>query len=102
MVGDALQEPVKVVSGESPVERLGDGVVTLGESGEAVGDLVQVGEVVGGDDFSADDGEDDLDLVQPGGVNRQVDEPQVGPGALETADRGLTAVAAFFAALLSR
>ena len=69
-------------------------VVAVLEGGEAVGDLVEVGEVVGGDDFALDDREDDLDLVQPGGVDGQVDEPQVGPGALEAVDRGLAAVAA--------
>ena len=61
VIGDALKQPVKVVSGESPVERLGDGVVAVFEGGEAVGDPVEVDEVVGGDDFALDDGEHDLD-----------------------------------------
>ena len=68
-------------------------VVAVLEGGKAVGDLVEVEKVVGVDDFALDDGEDDLDLVQPGGVDRQVDEPQVGPGAFETVDRCLAPVA---------
>jgi hypothetical protein len=63
VAGDALEEPGQVLSGESPVERLRQGVVAILEGGETLGDLVEVVEVVGGDDFALDDGEDDLDLV---------------------------------------
>jgi hypothetical protein len=67
-LGDALEHAGEVVSGESPVERLGDGVVAVLEGGETVGDLVEIVKVVGGDDFALDDREDDLDLVEPGCV----------------------------------
>src|SRR5579859_6609355 len=94
MHGDSLEEPARVVSGESPVERIGQVVVAVLEGGEPVGDLVEVEKVVGGDDFALDDEEDDLDLIQPRRVDRQVDEPQVGPGAFEAINRCLTAVRA--------
>ena len=42
----------------------GDGVVAGLERGEAAADLVQVREVVGGEDFALDHGED-FRLVQP-------------------------------------
>lgn len=60
MVGDALREPVKVVSGEGAVERLGQSVVAVGEGGETLCDLVQVVEITGRYDFALDDGKDDL------------------------------------------
>ena len=53
MTGNAFGHPGEVVSGESPLERLGEAVITALESGETVGDLVEVGEVVRGNDFAA-------------------------------------------------
>src|SRR5579871_1239401 len=63
MIGDALDHAGEVVTDESPVERLGGGVVAVLEGGETIGDLLEVRGVVGSDDFALDDGEDDLDLV---------------------------------------
>jgi len=57
---DAVQQVVEVGAGELPAERSGDGVVEGLECGEAAGDLVQVGEVAGVEDFALDDGEVDL------------------------------------------
>ena len=79
---DALQELVQVGAGEPPVEGFGDGVVAGFERGEAVADLAQVGEVVRADDLALDDGEVDLSLVRPGGVDGQVDQVGVRPGRL--------------------
>jgi hypothetical protein len=64
VAGHALEESAQVVPGESPVEGFRGGVVAVLEGGETVGDLVEVVEVVGGDDFALDDGEDDFDLVR--------------------------------------
>jgi hypothetical protein len=74
---DAVQQVVKVVTGEFPAERPGDGVVASLERGEAVADLVQAGEVVGGEGFALDDREADFGLVEPGGVLGQVDQVRV-------------------------
>jgi hypothetical protein len=43
----------------------------------------RVGEVVGGEHLALHDGEGDLDLVEPGGVDRQVHQAQVRPVLLE-------------------
>ena len=48
--------------------------------------------VVGGDGGVLDHREVDLDLVQPGGVDRGVNEDQVRPAVLEAVDRRLPAV----------
>ena len=48
----------------------------------------EVGEVVGREHLALHDGEVDLDLVEPGGMGRQMDEDQVGvaaPGGASTA-----------------
>ena len=55
-------------------------------------EVVEVGEVVGREDFALDDREVDLGLVEPAGVDRGVDEDQVRPCALEAVDRCLAAV----------
>jgi len=56
--------------------------------------LGEAAEVVRGQDFALDDREVDLDLVEPGSVDGQVNQAQGGPLALEPAGRGLAAVAA--------
>lgn len=54
MCGDALEEPVEVGAGESPVERCGGGVVAGVEGQHPFGECVEVGEVVGGEDLALD------------------------------------------------
>src|SRR5271169_2719743 len=49
-------------------------------------------EVVGRNDFLLDDGEEDLDLVQPRGVYRGVDHDGVRVGSGQPGDGGLAAV----------
>jgi len=51
VVVEVFQEFVQVGFGVAPGERSGEGVVPVLERGEPLSDLVQVGEVVGGDDF---------------------------------------------------
>ncbi len=71
------QQIVQAGGGELPLERLHCGVVAVFECSESVPDLGQVGEVVGRDDLALDDGEVDLHLVQPGGVDGGVDKYRV-------------------------
>ena len=80
--------------GWSASQRAGDGVVTLLEAGQCRGDGAGVEKVVRGQDFSLYDGEVDLRLVKPGGVDGQVDKPQRGPLAFKTVYRSLAPVAA--------
>ena len=84
-VGEAGQERVELGAGEGPLERLGDLAVVLLEGGDAGGERVEVGEVVGRQRLALQDREVDLDLVQPRGVDGQVDQPRVGIGVLRAA-----------------
>jgi hypothetical protein len=63
------------------------------ERRDPVGECVEVGEVVGGQRLALRDREVDLDLVQPEGVDRQMDHARVRVGVLEPVDRALTGVA---------
>lgn len=57
--------------------------------GEDLGsELVQALEVVGGEQLALDDGEVDLDLVQPGGVNGQMNHLPVGVGVTQAVGSG--------------
>jgi hypothetical protein len=56
----SLQEVVQVGGGELPLERLGGLVVAGFEIGEALCNDVGVVEFIGCQQFSLDDGEDDL------------------------------------------
>jgi hypothetical protein len=60
---DPGHEVLEVGRGEFPSEGPGGRVVALLEGGESVFDLVKAGDVVGCDDLTLDDGEEDLDLV---------------------------------------
>src|SRR6266511_4961551 len=66
------QQLVEVGMGEAPVERDRGLLVAALEGEQPPFDLDQAGGVVGGEDFALDHREDDLDLVQPGGVDGQV------------------------------
>jgi hypothetical protein len=74
-----LQQPVEVGAGEAPIERHGGVLVATLEAKQAVLDLGEVGEVVGGQHLALHDREVDLHLVEPGRVGGQVDQTQVLP-----------------------
>ena len=75
-------------AGEGPLERPGDLAVVVAEGEQPLGERVERVEVVRGKRFALDDREVQLDLVEPGGVDRQVDQPGVRPGLLHPLDRG--------------
>jgi hypothetical protein len=60
MAVQALQEPVEVGLGVAPVEGNRGLLVAALEAQEAVFDLGEIDEVVGGQDLALHDGEDDL------------------------------------------
>jgi hypothetical protein len=62
------------------------------EGEQPLGELLQGAEIVGGERLALHDREVELDLVEPGGVDRQVDQAQVLVGALQPVDRGLAGV----------
>src|SRR5713226_2390232 len=81
MLGRELgQERGKILAGEGPLERGRRPLVVVLEAEQTVLDLGQRGEVVGRQHLALDDGEVDLDLVEPAGVDRSVDEDEAGPG----------------------
>jgi hypothetical protein len=87
-LGQAFHQESEVVAVELPLEGPGGFLVAMLEGEEAVFDLGQVGEVVGGEDFALDDGEVDLDLVEPAGMDGSVDEVGVGPPLCQSVDGG--------------
>jgi hypothetical protein len=58
--GDAVEQVLEVGGGVLPAERPGGLVVAVDEGEQGSGELLQAGEVVRGDDFLLDDGEEDL------------------------------------------
>jgi hypothetical protein len=59
VAADAVHEVVQVAGGELPAERLGGLVVAVRKAQQGGGELFEAVEVVGGDDFLLDDGEED-------------------------------------------
>jgi hypothetical protein len=86
------QERVQIAAGESPLERGSRLLVMTLESQEALFEFGQRGEVAGREDFSLHDGEIDLHLIEPTGVNRCVDKDGVGPLRLHPINGLLTAM----------
>src|SRR6266545_5391269 len=84
---ESPEQVVQVGGGEAPVERHRGLLVAVLEAEQPLGHLAKVGEVVGGQDLALHDREVDLDLVQPRGVDRQVDQREVLPSALQPVDR---------------
>src|SRR2546425_12295251 len=79
MLGSELgQERSKILAGEGPLERGRRSFVVILEAEQAVLDLGQRGKVVRRQDLALDDREIDLDLVEPAGVDRRVDEDEAG------------------------
>jgi len=77
---------------ESPLERRSRLLVMALESQEALFEFDQRGEVVWCEDFSLNDGEIDLNLIEPTGVNRCVDKDCVGPLRLHPINGLLTSM----------
>lgn len=74
------------------MERLGDGFPIVLKIEKAFSEGLQPGEVVGRENLALHDGEVDLDLVKPTGMNGSVHKPQTWEPALEATDGGLTAM----------
>src|SRR5919106_5208270 len=72
------QERGEVLAGKGPFKRGRRLFVMVLEAEEAILDFGQRGEVVRRQHFALDDGEIDLDLVEPARVDRRVDENEAG------------------------
>jgi hypothetical protein len=84
---DLREHQLELGARESPLERAGDLPVAAAEGEQALGELVQGAEVIRGKRLALDDREVELDLVEPRGVDGEVDQAQVLVGALEPLDR---------------
>lgn len=91
-VGKLLHEQSEVIAGEPSFERGSRLLVVALEGGEAGLDLGEVSEVARGEDLSLDHREVDLDLVEPRGVDGELDELRVRPACREPFARSLAAV----------
>src|SRR4029450_8104767 len=85
---ESPKQVVQVGSGEAPVERHRGLLIAALEGQQPMGHLAQVGEVVGVQHLALHDREVDLDLVEPGGVDRQGGQGQGGAGAGQGGGRG--------------
>ena len=74
MGGELGEKRGEIGFGELPFEGLCRCFPVVLEVEQAFGQLVQAGEVVRGKDFSLDDGEVDLDLIEPTGMDWPMNE----------------------------
>src|SRR5712691_423812 len=88
MLGGGLgRDGSKILGVEVQLERGGAPLEVILEAEQAVLDLGQRGEVVRRQDLALDDREIDLDLVEPAGMDRRVDEDEAGPGGARSEER---------------
>ena len=74
----------KVLAGELPLKGSSRGFPVVLKIQEALGEVVEIGKVVGGKDLSLDNREIDFDLVEPTGMNGGVYQHETGIQALQS------------------
>ena len=84
MAVEASEEFVQVGAGEGPLKWTGGLLVVVLEGQQALLESGEGGEVIGGEDLTLDDGEIDLDLVEPAGMNRGMDQESIRPTGADT------------------
>ena len=89
---DFVHHLIEVCPSEFPFEWHGDCLVIRLETKQPILNFLQRGEVVRCEHLSLDNGEVDLNLIEPTGVDRAVDGHDFGIGRLKTFDRGLAAM----------
>src|SRR5262245_38404347 len=83
---------VQVGAGEGPLKGSGGLLVVVVEGEQTLLEVGEGGEVIGSEDLALEDGEIDLDLIEPAGMERGVDQDNRGP-------RGAQVVGGFLAAV---
>ena len=78
-----MQQIGQVLSGEFPLEGLGDLFIVFLKTKNPFRQIGKGKEVVGREYFSLEDGEIDFDLVQPTGMDREMDDNDLRPLCLE-------------------
>lgn len=79
VVAEDLKSPSKIVARELPPKRPGHLLVVALEIQEPLLDGVKIGKVIRGQNFPLNDGKVYLNLVEPTGMNGQVNSHRVGP-----------------------
>lgn len=90
--GELVHQFGEVGTGEFPLEGSCQALVVILESEETILHFEEGREVVGGEDLPLDDREVDFDLVEPTGVDRRMDQDEVGVGFLEPSEGSLPAM----------
>lgn len=80
-------EHVKIATREGPFERLRGSLIAVLESHQAPPERTEVREIARCDQLTLDDGEVDLDLVQPAGVDRRMNQNDIRPFGSEAIRR---------------
>ena len=75
-----------------PLEGFGDSLPVVLKAEESFGEGIEVGKVIGCEDFPLDDGEVDFNLVEPTGVDGTVDQDEARILLLESLYRGWAAM----------
>jgi len=76
---DLGEERQQIAASKTPPERRRSSLVVSLKSEQPLFEFGQRREVVGGENLSLDDGEEDLDLVEPTGMDRGVEENSIRP-----------------------
>ena len=85
VVGLQLDEKdVEVTAREGPLERLGGMLIAALECNQAAFECREIGGVAWREELALNDGEVDLDLVEPAGMYRGVDENDIWPFGPQT------------------
>ena len=82
----------EVISLESPLECGGDALVVLLETEETVLDFLKRAEVVWRKGLAFDDGEVDLNLVEPAGMDRSMHRDEIREGGFQAPNARLAAM----------
>jgi hypothetical protein len=87
-----MQQIGQVLSGEFPLEGPGNLLVVFLKGAYSLPEINKGKEVVGRKHFSLEDGEINLDLVQPTGMDGKMNDNDLGPFALKPIDGGQSSV----------
>ena len=83
---------MEIAAREGPLKGLGGFFIALLEAHELAFESGKRGEVVGIEDLALDDREIDLDLAEPAGMQRRVNENDVWPFGPQTTGRASAAM----------
>src|SRR2546423_767849 len=92
--GQTCEELDQVAAGELPFEWVSHHLVAGLEGEDSVAEVLERADIGRSENLALEDREVDLDLIQPAGVNRQMDEHEVGVRILNTLGRHVGAMRA--------